>query len=154
MLIVGGAGATYGAPPPSGSWRDIFIEEVRGAIPDTDWSRVFFLGNIPYEHFVPLLQLSSVHVYLSYPFVLSWSVMEAMSAGAAVVAGDTAPVREIIEHDRTGRLTDVFDHRGLADTVADLLADRAARDRLGAEARAFVRANHDLRIVCLPRQFA
>ncbi|WP_085084927.1 glycosyltransferase [Azospirillum oryzae] len=154
VLIVGGAGAAYGAPPPSGTWRDIFIEEVRGSIPDADWSRVFFLGNIPYEHFVSLLQLSSVHVYLSYPFVLSWSVMEAMSAGAAVVAGNTAPVREVIEHDRTGRLTDVFDHRGLADSVADLLADRTARDRLGAEARAFIRANHDLRTVCLPRQFA
>lgn len=154
VLIVGGAGATYGAPPPSGSWRDIFIDEVRGSIPDADWSRVFFLGNLPYDHFVPLLQLSSVHVYLSYPFVLSWSVMEAMSAGAAVVAGDTAPVREVIEHDRTGRLTDFFDHRGLADSVADLLADRAARDRLGAEARAFIRASHDLHSVCLPRQLA
>ncbi|MGA1860474.1 glycosyltransferase [Azospirillum sp. 11R-A] len=154
VLIVGGAGVTYGTPPPSGSWRDIFIDEVRGSIPDADWSRVFFLGNIPYDHFIPLLQLSSVHVYLSYPFVLSWSVMEAMSAGAAVVGSNTAPVREVIEHDRTGRLVDFFDHRALADTVADLLADRAARDRLGAEARAFIRANHDLHTVCLPRQFA
>ncbi|WP_372396637.1 glycosyltransferase [Azospirillum sp. HJ39] len=154
VLIVGGAGTTYGVPPPSGNWRDIFIEEVRGAIPDADWSRVFFLGNIPYDHFIPLLRLSSVHVYLSYPFVLSWSLMEAMSAGAAVVGSDTAPVQEIVEHDRTGRLVDFFDHRGLADSVADLLADRAARDRLGAEARAFIRANHDLRTVCLPRQFA
>ncbi|CAO3363744.1 glycosyltransferase [Azospirillum palustre] len=154
VLIIGGAGVTYGTPPPSGNWRDIFIDEVRGSIPDADWSRVFFLGNIPYDHFIPLLQLSSVHIYLSYPFVLSWSVMEAMSAGAAVVGSNTAPVREVIEHDRTGRLVDFFDHRGLADSVADLLADRAARERLGAEARAFIRANHDLHSVCLPRQFA
>jgi glycosyltransferase involved in cell wall biosynthesis len=113
---------------------------------------VHFLGNLPYEQFVPLLQLSSVHVYFTYPFVLSWSLLEAMSIGCAIVASNTAPLREAIEHDATGRLVDFFDAPGLADSVTRLLADPAARQRLGAQARAFAQANFDLRQVCLPRQ--
>ncbi len=68
VLIVGGDDVSYGARPEGGrKWKDIFIEEVRPRIPDADWARVHFLGNIPYQHFIPLLQLSTVHVYLTLP---------------------------------------------------------------------------------------
>jgi glycosyltransferase involved in cell wall biosynthesis len=155
VLIVGGDGVSYGARAPSGrTWKEIFIDEVRPAIAPADWARVHFLGNLPYADFVALLQVSSVHVYLTYPFVLSWSLLEAMSAGCAIVASDTAPLREAIEHDRTGRLIDFFDVAGLSDTVCALLEDPAARATLGARARAFVRETCDLRIRCLPRQLA
>ncbi|HZW21313.1 glycosyl transferase family 1, partial [Noviherbaspirillum sp.] len=78
VLIVGGDDVSYGARPESGrKWKDIFAAEVRPKISDADWARVHFLGNIPYEHFIPLLQLSTVHVYHTYPFVLSWSLLEA-----------------------------------------------------------------------------
>lgn len=160
VLIVGGNGVSYGAAPDPErygglrTWRDIFVAEVRPRIPDGDWARVHFLGNIPYGHFLAVLQVSAVHVYLTYPFVLSWSLLEAMSVGCAIVASDTAPVREVITQGETGRLVDFFDAAGLADAVCALLDDPAAGQRLGANARALVQARYDLKTVCLPRQLA
>ena len=153
VLIVGGDDVSYGARPPEGKkWKDIFVAEVRPRISDADWARVHFVGNVPYQHFISLLQLSSVHVYLTYPFVLSWSLLEAMSTGCAIVASDTAPLREAIRADETGRLVNFFDVQGLADAVCALLDDPAARARLGANARVFAQENYDLRSVCLPQQ--
>lgn len=153
VLLVGGDDVSYGARPADGrKWKDIFASEVRPQIPDADWARVHFLGNLPYQQFIPLLQLSTVHVYLTYPFVLSWSLLEAMSAGCAIVASNTAPLREAITEDETGRLVDFFDVPGLAQAVCALLDDPAARERLGRNARAFAQAHYDLRSVCLPRQ--
>ncbi|MDD5286300.1 MAG: glycosyltransferase, partial [Desulfuromonadaceae bacterium] len=153
VLIVGGNDVSYGARPPEGqNWRDIFAAEVRGKIADAEWARVHFLGNVPYQQFIPLLQLSTLHVYLTYPFVLSWSLLEAMSAGCAIVASNTKPLQEAIRHDVTGWLVDFFDVSGLANAVCTLLDDRESRSRLGANARDFARANYDLKSVCLPRQ--
>ncbi len=153
VLIVGSDGVSYGARPPQGrTWKDIFISEVRPQLTDEQWSRVHFLGYVGYEHFVPLLQLSRVHVYLTYPFVLSWSLLEAMSCGCAIVASDTKPLHEAIKHGETGRLVNFFDAAGLADSVAELLSDAGQRLRLGAAAREFARAHYDLATVCLPRQ--
>ena len=157
VMIVGGEGVSYGAAPDpqqygQRSWKQIFVDEVRAQIPDADWARVHFLGNLPYAQFIPLLQLSVVHVYLTYPFVLSWSLLEAMSAGCTVVASDTAPLREAIVDGETGRLVDFFDFAALADQVCALLDDPAQRQRLGAQARAFAGAHYDLRTACLPRQ--
>ena len=157
VLIVGGNEVSYGARPDpqrygNRTWRQIFIDEVRPRIADADWARVHFLGNVPYQHFIPLLQLSTVHVYLTYPFVLSWSLLEAMSAGCSIVASDTQPLHEAIRHDETGRLVHFFDVAGLASEICTLLDDPAARQRLGANARAFAQAHYDLKRVCLPRQ--
>ncbi len=155
VLIVGGDDVSYGSRPPSGEkWKDIFIKEVRPNIPDDDWARVHFLGNIPYQNFIPLLQLSRVHVYLTYPFVLSWSLLEAMSVGCAIVASDTQPLHEAIHHDQTGRLVPFFDADALTREICDLLDNAPARARLGANARAFAIANYDLQTICLPRQLA
>jgi glycosyltransferase involved in cell wall biosynthesis len=153
VLIVGGDEVSYGAPPEDGGkWKDIFVKEVHPQIGDEDWARVHFLGNLPYQHFIPLLQLSRVHVYLTYPFVLSWSLLEAMSAGCAIIASDTQPLREAIIEDETGRLVDFFDTAGLADAVCQLLDDPCARDRLGAQARHFAQCHYDLKTICLPKQ--
>lgn len=158
VLLVGGDDVSYGASPQQHGhaagrkWKDIFADEVRPRISDADWARVHFLGHVPYNVFIPLLQLSTVHVYLTYPFVLSWSLLEAMSAGCAIVASRTAPVLEAIEHDVTGRLVDFFDVAGLAEQVVELLSDPAARARLGAAARQFAQARYDLETVCLPQQ--
>jgi glycosyltransferase involved in cell wall biosynthesis len=159
VLIVGGNDVSYGARPDKtlhghSSWKDVYIDEVRPQINDADWSRVHFLGNIPYKHFIPLLQLSTVHVYLTYPFVLSWSLLEAMSAGCAIVASDTQPLHEAIQHNETGKLVDFFDHAQLASQVCDLLDQPQERQRLGANARSFAQQNYDLKTVCLPRQLA
>ncbi len=157
IMIVGGDGVSYGAAPDpqrhgQRSWKQIFADEVRPQVPDADWARVHFLGNLPYAQFIALLQLSAVHVYLTYPFVLSWSLLEAMSGGCAIVASDTAPLREAIVAGETGRLVDFFDPSGLAQQVCELLADPAARAGLGRRAREFAREHYDLQRVCLPRQ--
>ncbi|PHV07849.1 glycosyl transferase [Janthinobacterium sp. BJB412] len=155
VLICGGDDVSYGGRPPAGQkWKDIYFNEVRGQIAPEDLQRVHFLGNLPYKYFIPLLQLSTVHLYLTYPFVLSWSLLEAMSVGCAIVASDTAPLREAIEHGRTGRLVDFFAPAALVEETCALLDDPAERARLGANARAFARANYDLHEVCLPRQLA
>ena len=159
VLIVGADDVSYGARPTPAQnggtkWKDIFAKEVRPHIRDVDWQRVHFLGHVPYQYFIPLLQLSSVHVYLTYPFVLSWSLLEAMSAGCAIVASDTQPLHEAIKHNETGRLVNFFDVQKLASEVCALLDDAEERARLGSNARAFAQANYDLQSVCLPRQLA
>ncbi|WP_372887837.1 glycosyltransferase [Shimia sp.] len=153
VLIVGGDEVSYGARPPRGkTWKQIYIDEVRGQIPDADWTRVHFLGRIPYDPFVRLLQISRCHVYLTYPFVLSWSLIEAMSCGAAIVASDTAPLHEAIRHGESGRLFPFFDRARMLDEICRVLDDPALADSLGAAARAFAREKYDLRTVCLPQQ--
>jgi glycosyltransferase involved in cell wall biosynthesis len=113
-----------------------------------------FVGKLAYPQFISLLQLATVHVYLTYPFVLSWSLLEAMSAGCSIIASDTAPVREVIEHDITGRLVDFFDADALAAEVCELLADAPTKSRLSTAAREFATAHYDLRTVCLPQQLS
>ena len=155
VLIVGGDDVSYGARSDDGKkWKDIFIDEIRPAISIADWQRVHFLGTIPYESFIPLLQLSTVHVYLTYPFVLSWSLLEAMSVGCAIVASDTQPLHEAIVHDKTGRLVDFFDHQALTKEVCQLLDNAKLREKLGKNARAFAIKHYDLQTICLPNQLA
>ena len=151
VLIVGDDAVGYGAPPPNGTWKAIFLNEV---IQQLDMSRVHFLGHVPYELLIPLLQLSRVHVYLTYPFVLSWSLLEAMSAGCAIVASDTRPLHEAIRHDETGRLVNFFDPQALTEEVCYLLDNPEKRATLGANARAFAQATYDLKTICLPKQLA
>lgn len=140
VVIVGAEGQDggYGPLPESGTWKDRFIAEVRPQMDDAQWARVHFLGRVPYDRFVQVLQVSTVHVYLTYPFVVSWSLLEAMSVGAAIVASDTAPVREMVEHGRNGMLVDFFDSAALADTLVGLATAPLQRTRLGAAARQFV----------------
>ncbi len=153
ILIVGGDKVSYGAaPPPGTTWKETFIREVRPALSDADWSRVHFVGHVAYEDYLRLLQVSTVHVYLTYPFVLSWSLLEAMSAGCAVVASNTAPVSEVIQDHVNGRLFDFFDSEALASTVIALLNNPALRRSLAANARKTIQQHYDLRSVCLPRQ--
>jgi len=152
VLIVGGHEVSYGKAPANGqSWKDIFLNEVREQL---DMERVFFLGQIPYSLFKGLLQLSTVHVYLTYPSVLSWSVLEAMSTGCAIVASDTPPLHEVIRHNDNGRLFNFFDQQALVNNVCELLDDPQERARLGANARVFAQENYDLERICLPKQLA
>ena len=153
VIIVGGDGRSYGAAAPDGkSWKEIFVDEVRPQISDGDWARVHFVGKLPYDKFLALLQLTSVHVYLTYPFVLSWSLLESMSCGAAIVASDTAPVQEAITDGVTGQLVDFFDAAGLAEATIKLLQDNDRRAAYGQAARQHVIDTYDLEKICLPRQ--
>ncbi len=157
VVIIGGNEVSYGAAPPPGpdgqaqTWREIFLNEVKGEL---DLSRVHFVGKVPYADYLRVLQVSTVHVYLTYPFVLSWSLLEAMSAGCAIVASDTAPVREAIRHGETGQLVDFFDPAALARQVIALCDNPSERTRLGEQARAFAVEQYDLETRCLPAQMA
>lgn len=152
VIIVGGDDVSYGAKPPAGSsWKHIFLHEVRDQL---DMSRVHFVGKLAYTNFIKLLQISSVHVYLTYPFVLSWSLLEAMSLGCAIVASNTAPVREVITHKENGLVVDFFDREGLCEAVCDLLESQSERKRLGTSARETVISRYDLHSQCLPKQLA
>jgi glycosyltransferase involved in cell wall biosynthesis len=146
VVIAGGDGVSYGASPPQGmTWKSIHLDEVAGQI---DLSRVHFLPLQPYDDYRRLLQVSSVHAYLTFPFVLSWSLVEAMATGCVIVASDTAPVREAITHDVEGLLTPFHDPEALADRIAAVLADPASFARLGAQARATALARFS-RSACL-----
>lgn len=152
VVILGGDETSYGAKPPKGTtWKRIYIDEVRGRIPTPHWNRVHFLGRVPYDRFLAMMQVSTAHVYLTYPFVLSWSLLEAMSAECAILASDTAPVKEVMTEGENGIMVDFFDKDALVSRLCDLLDDKALRARLGANARTFVRENYDLARICLPQ---
>ena len=153
VVLLGGDEVSYGSRPPEGkTWKQIYIDEVRSQISDEDWARVHFLGRVPYEVFLAMMQVSRLHIYLTYPFVLSWSLLEAMSAEAAILASSTAPVLEAIRHDETGWLTDFFDGDALVEKANALLEDEETRARMGKAAREFVLKTYDLKTHCLPKQ--
>lgn len=147
VFIVGGDGVSYGGAPEGGSYRQRYLMEV---VRRLDPHRVFFLGNVQYGVFLQLMQITRCHVYLTYPFVLSWSMLEAMSAGALVVGSRTAPVMDAIEDGKSGLLVDFFDMAGLADRVCDVLAHSERYDGMRAAARQTVLERFDLESVCLP----
>lgn len=147
VVIVGGSGTSYGAVPPQGtSWKSMFLSEVRS---DIDLGRVNFLGRLPRERYIEVLQVSSVHVYLTYPFVLSWSLIEAMSAGCLVVASDTAPLRDVISTDN-GLLVPFFDIEALSEQVISALSRPKTFQKMRTKARLHVKKHFDAQRVCLP----
>jgi glycosyltransferase involved in cell wall biosynthesis len=150
VVIVGGDEVSYGRPPAQGgSWKDLVLDEVKDRL---DLSRVHFLGRIAYDDLVNLIHVSRVHAYLTYPFVLSWSMVETLAAGTLVVGSRTAPVAEVIQDGITGRLVDFFDVPGWSGALIDALARPEAYAGMRKAAREMVRARYDLRSVCLPRQ--
>jgi len=148
IIIVGGDGVSYGPrPAPERTWRQVLLKELAGRL---DMTRVHFVGRVPHVRFIELMQLSAAHVYLTYPFVLSWSMLEAMSAGALVIGSRTGPVEEVIEGGRNGVLRDFFDVAGIADAVIQALAEPARFMAIRRAARQTVLDRYDLKRICLP----
>lgn len=148
VVIVGGDEVSYGAAPKGGKgWKEIFLNEVKDQL---DLSRVHFMGKVPYPTFVNLMQVSRAHAYLTYPFVLSWSMLEAMSAGAHVVGSDTAPVRELIRDGENGTLVDFFDVKGWSKALVKALARPEKFEDIRRAARQTILEGYDLKSICLP----
>lgn len=138
VIIAGGDGASYGRlPMDSPNWKTKLLEKF-----PVDKSRVHFVGNLSFENYRSLLQISAVHVYLTYPFVLSWSLLEAMSCGCVVVGSDTEPVRELIKHGDNGVMTDFFDSKSLAETVVEILAHRSRYTSMRIRARQTIKNSY------------
>lgn len=149
VVLVGDDGVGYGPGPGEGrTWKQVFLDEVKDRI---DMSRVHFTGRVPYDDFLKILQVGRAHAYLSYPFVLGWSMIEAMAVGACVVGSRTTPVEEAIEDGVTGHLVDFFDVDGWAEKLIEVLSDPAAQQPIRAAARQHVVDNYDLKSVCLPK---
>ena len=148
VVIIGGDEVSYGAPPTkAGSWKEVLLAEVRDR---ADLSRLHFLGRVPYSTFVSAMHVSRVHAYLTYPFVLSWSMLEAMAAQCHVVASRTAPVEEIIVDGHNGTLVDFFDVAAWSEVLIDALGRPEAYEAERQAARQTVTNAYDLRR-CLPR---
>ena len=150
VVIVGGTDASYSpvAPAPHASWKDLMLAEVDlGAAAD----RVHFVGKLPYADYLALLRISAAHLYLTFPFVLSWSCLEAMAAGCLLVASDTAPVREVITDGENGLLFPFHDPAALVETVCAALDDPMHGARLRTAARETVVSRYELRD-CLAAQ--
>jgi glycosyltransferase involved in cell wall biosynthesis len=149
-LIVGGDGVSYGAAPADGqTWKTRFLEEVKDRL---DMSRIHFLGKLPYQQYLRVLQVSACHVYLTYPFVLSWSCIEALASGCLVVGSRTPPVQEVISHGENGLLVDFFDTEALVGQVTQALSEPQRFVQMRQAARERVIRDYDLHTVCLPAQ--
>jgi glycosyltransferase involved in cell wall biosynthesis len=152
VVIVGDDGVSYGAPPPPAStFRAMMLQELGSKL---DLTRVHFLGLIDYHAYINLLQVSSVHVYLTYPFVLSWSFIEAMACGCLIVGSATAPVLEVLRDGKNGITVDFFSHKQLANRIEAALEQRRELDALRHGARATAVEQYDLNGVLLPRWIA
>ncbi|HEX3864669.1 MAG TPA: glycosyltransferase family 4 protein [Stellaceae bacterium] len=152
IVIIGADGVSYGRRPSQGnSWRDYMMAEVGKRL---DMSRVHFVGWLTYGQYLAVLQISSAHIYLTYPFVLSWGLLEAMSAGCLVLGSRTPPVEEVIDGTTNGYLVDFFDTEALAERVCWVLKNQDAVAPIREQARRSVIDNFDLKTVCLPAHLA
>jgi glycosyltransferase involved in cell wall biosynthesis len=148
-VIVGASGLSYGKAAPGGqSWRAAIVAELADKL---DFSRIHFVGNVPYATYLKLLQISAAHVYLTYPFVLSWSLLEAMAAECLCIGSRTQPVTEVIEHERNGLLVDFFSSEEVANSVVAALENPRDYGEMRKAARQTIVERFELGD-CLARQ--
>ena len=149
IIVVGGDGVSYGRKPTGDkTYRELMLEQV-----PLDPARVRFVGRLAYDQYLKVLQISSAHIYLTVPFVLSWSMLEAMAAGCLVLGSDTPPVAEVIEDGHNGLLVDYFSPASVADAVDRVLDHPDRMAALRRAARRTARQRYALS-ECLPRHIA
>lgn len=141
-VIVGTEDVYYSQNPPDGrTYKQIMLEELKGRL---DPSRIHFTGWLDPPQYLAVLQASWAHVYFTRPYVLSWSLMEAMSAGCLVIGSRTPPLEEVIRDGVNGRLVDFFDHTELAEALFQALADPAGHAPIRQAARETIVRNYAL----------
>ncbi|WP_152048582.1 glycosyltransferase family 4 protein [Aureimonas psammosilenae] len=150
IVVVGGDGVSYGAKLPEGeTYRARALKEVT-----IDEKRLHFVGRIEYDVFRKMLQTSDAHIYLTYPFVLSWSMIEAMSSECLLIGSQTAPVEEVIRHEQNGILVNFFDPDAIASAVVEAVRHPKRFQDMRRAARRTAIDRYDLHGVSLPRQKA
>ena len=142
VVMIGGNDVSYGARLANVTWREHMQRELAGKY---DATRVLLPGQVPYDVHISLLKRSDAHVYLTYPFVPSWSLREALACGCAVIGADVAPVREFITDGKTGLLTPCLDPRRLAETILTVLDDDKLSRRLRIGARRYAEEHLDMK---------
>ena len=152
VLVVGAQeGVSYGTPPADGShWKAVCLQELQSQGQPVDLARVHFTGALPHADYLRVLQVSRAHVYLTYPFILSWSLIEAMSVGCVLITSGTAPVQEVITDGVQGLHFAFKDHDTLARLAINALADPAGHAHLGQAARQLAQERFDFETVSLP----
>ncbi len=151
ILIVGGDSVSYGRQPKKfNSYKEQYLEEINHK--EIDLSRVLFLGKVPYNYYLSILQISTVHVYLTYPFVLSWSMLEAMSTECIVVGSKTPPVEEVIKSGENGLLVDFFQPAEIVKAVNQVFDHPDRMIKMRKKARKTIIERYDLQSICLPEQ--
>ncbi|MEA4836639.1 MAG: glycosyltransferase family 4 protein [Anaeromusa sp.] len=139
VVVVGSDEIAYGHAHASGkSYKTLMLESY-----SYDQSRLHFTGPLVYGQYRQVLQASSVHVYLTYPFVLSWSMLEAMACGCTLVGSATPPVQEVVRHGENGMLVDFFNAHQLAKQISELLDQPEQRKKLGMQARETIKQQYD-----------
>lgn len=151
VIIVGGNAVSYGRKLKEGTYREKYLSEINGMF---DSSRVHFVGKLPYSTFLKVLQVSTAHIYLTYPFVLSWSMMEAMAAGCVVIGSKTPPVQEVIRDGENGLLVDFFSPEQVVEAIHRVCEEPTRMRDLREVARQTIIDRYDLNGICLPRQKA
>ncbi|MCZ2720971.1 glycosyltransferase family 4 protein [Marinomonas sp. 15G1-11] len=155
IIIVGGNDVSYGSKLSNGlTYKQKYIKELNSLSQidvAVDWTKVHFTGKLPYVEYLKVLQVSSVHVYLTYPFVLSWSMLEAMSVGCVLVASSTTPVEEIITSGVDGLLVDFFDQNSLLKQVQDVVLNPEKYLDMRKSARKLMQEKYDLQRIILPK---
>ena len=149
VLVVGGDGLSYGEPAPKGgTYRQMLLDELGKSL---DVKRVHFLGQVAYTTYLNVLQISSAHIYLTYPFVLSWSFVEAMAAGCLLIGSATAPIMEVLRDRENGLLVDFFSSDAICDRVDEVLDHPDRMQALRDAARADAVEHFDTTAVTLPK---
>ncbi len=140
VVIAGQDRVCYGPKPIGTTYKELMLKKL-----NLDMSRVFFVESLPYGEYLKLLQVSTVHFYFTYPFVLSWSMLEAMSTGCLLVASKTQPVEEVIKDNFNGLLVDFFNTKGIVEKVNFALENKEALEDIRKNARKTIIEKYDLK---------
>lgn len=146
IVVAGEDRVCYGANLRNTTYKKLMLEKL-----DLDTDRLHFTGGLPYCEYKKLLQISTVHVYLTYPFVLSWSMLEAMSCGCCIAASATPPVEEVIKNKENGFLVDFYDKEGFVSIINSILDGKEQTENIRLNARQTILDSYNLKFL-LPQQ--
>lgn len=146
-FVIGGEDVVcYGTKHPQGTYKELMLKKL-----NLNMNKIHFVGKLPFDEYIKLLQVSSAHVYLTYPFILSWSILEAMACECCIVASDTKPVVEVIKDNQNGLLTDFFDINKIVEKVEYVLKNPEKAAEIGKNARQTILDKYELKD-CLVKQ--